>query len=91
MNGDPKPAVENIKKHLRIYPLAQAANPPAMKFVNVSGKAFNTIHANDFRFYEEVNQVVQEEPSERDRPGDAGPARRPSASRRASPSRPMRG
>jgi hypothetical protein len=35
-----------------------------MKFVNVSGKAFNTIHANDFHFYEEVNQIVQEEPSE---------------------------
>ena len=33
---------------LRIYPLAQAAKPPATNFVNVSGKAFNTIHAMDF-------------------------------------------
>ena len=42
VNDDPKPGVENIKAHLRIYPLAKAANPPATTFVNVSGKAFNT-------------------------------------------------
>ena len=30
-----------------------------MKFINVSGKEFNTIHANDFHFYEEVNAIVQ--------------------------------
>ena len=64
VNGDPKPGVDSIKQHLRIYPLAQAANPPATNFVNVSGKAFNTIHAMDFSFFEEVNEVVQEEPSD---------------------------
>ncbi len=63
VNGDPKPAVEGIKQHLRIYPLAQAANPPATNFINVSGKAFNTIHSTDYSFYEEVNEVVQEEPN----------------------------
>jgi len=35
-----------------------------MKFVNISGRAFNTIHASDFSFFEEVNHVVQEEPTE---------------------------
>lgn len=60
---DPKPGTDNIKKHLRIYPLALAANPPATTFVNVSGKSFNTIHAMDFSFFEEVNDVVQEEPA----------------------------
>jgi hypothetical protein len=64
VNGDPKPGVDSIKKHLRIYPLSQAANPPATKFVNVSGKSYNTIHAMDFSYYDEVNEVVQEEPSE---------------------------
>jgi hypothetical protein len=64
VNGDPKPGVDNIKQRLRIYPLAQAANPPATAFVNVSGKAFNTIHAMDFSYFEEVNEVVQEEPSD---------------------------
>ena len=64
VNGDPKPAVESFKKHLRLYPLAQAKNPPATKFINTSGRAFNTIHANNFKFYEEVNHIVQEEPTE---------------------------
>ncbi len=64
VNGDPKPGVDNIEKNLRIYPLAQAANPPKTNFFNVSGKSFNTIHSMDFSFFEEVNQVVQEEPNE---------------------------
>jgi hypothetical protein len=64
VNGDPKPGVESIKQHVRIYPLSQAANPPPMNFVNVSGKAFNTIHSMDFTFFEEVNEVVQQEPNE---------------------------
>ena len=64
VNGDPRPAVDSIKQHLRIYPLAQASKPPATNFVNVSGKAFNTIHAMDFSYFEEVNEVVQEESSD---------------------------
>jgi hypothetical protein len=63
-DGSPAPAVASIKKNLRIYPLAKAANPPAMKFVNGSGKYFNTIHSLDYSFFEEVNEVVQEEPAE---------------------------
>jgi hypothetical protein len=35
-----------------------------MKFINVSGKEFNTIVANTFKFYEDVNSVVQYEPNE---------------------------
>lgn len=64
VNGDPKPAVDSFKKHLRIYPLAQAKNPPATKFINASGVPFNTIHANNYKFFEEVNNIVQEEPIE---------------------------
>jgi len=63
VNGDPAPAVENFKQHARIYPLAEAAHPPEQKFVNLSGKAFNTIHANNSHFYEEVAQIVAEEPN----------------------------
>ena len=61
-DGDPKPAVANLKAHTRIYPLAQRKAPPATKFVNLSGRSFNTIHANDLSFYEEVDAVLQEEP-----------------------------
>ena len=64
VNGDPKPGVDAIKQQLRIYPLADAAKPPATNFINVSGKAFNTIHAMDASFFEEVNEVVQEEPAD---------------------------
>jgi hypothetical protein len=64
VNGGTKPAVEATKKMAKVYPLAQATNPPPMKFINVSGKAFNTIHANDFTFFEEINHVVQEEPND---------------------------
>jgi hypothetical protein len=64
VNGDLKPAVEGIRKNLRIYPLAQAKNPPETKFINGSGVELNTVHANDFTYFEELNEVVQEEPSE---------------------------
>jgi hypothetical protein len=64
VNGSTKPAVEATKKFAKAYLLAQAKNPPPMKFINVSGKAFNTIHANNFTFFEEVNHVVQEEPND---------------------------
>jgi hypothetical protein len=63
VNGDPRPAVENTTRFAKVYPLAQAANPPAMKFVDVSGVPFNTIHANDFSFFEEIDHLVQEEPA----------------------------
>jgi hypothetical protein len=63
-NGSTKKAVSNTKKYYRAYSLSDAENPPPMKFINVSGKEFNTIHANDFHFYEEVNAIVQYEPNE---------------------------
>jgi len=64
VDGDLKPGVESIKKNLRIYPLAQARNPPQTKFINGSGVELNTVHANDFTYFEELNQIVQDEPSE---------------------------
>jgi hypothetical protein len=64
VNGDIKPAVESLKKNLRIYPLTQSKNPPETKFINGSGVELNTVHSNDFGFFEELNEVVQEEPSE---------------------------
>ena len=62
VNGDLRPAVENTKKHFRVYPLTRAANPPAMNFVNISGQYFNTIPATDASYFEQVASVVQEEP-----------------------------
>ncbi|MEE4178245.1 MAG: DUF1254 domain-containing protein [Bacteroides sp.] len=62
--GDMKTAIDYAKNNYRAYPLKMAANPPAMNFVDFSGKYVNTVHSNDFSFYNEVNQVIQEEPLE---------------------------
>jgi len=55
-------AADLVKDNLRIYPLAMKDNPPPMEFISGSGKAFNTIHANDYSFYEHLNEVIQKEP-----------------------------
>lgn len=62
-DGSPKPAVMSTKETFKIYPLSRKDNPPAMNFVNVSGKEFNTIHKMDERIYDEINDVIQSEPS----------------------------
>jgi hypothetical protein len=59
-----KPAVENITSGLKVYPLKDAANPDPTEFVDVSGKAFNTVFPNDLDYFERLNQIVQEEPLE---------------------------
>jgi hypothetical protein len=63
-NGDVAAVVRNIKENARMYPLSAAGNPPAQKFVNISGKQLNTVHSNNFHFYEELNAVVQHEPAD---------------------------
>jgi hypothetical protein len=60
--GDPKPGVDRVKDTLRVYPLSQASNLPAVKFVDISGKAFNTISPGDYSLFEFVNRVIQDEP-----------------------------
>jgi hypothetical protein len=62
--GDVAGAVANLKSRAAIFPLSQATNPPPTSFVNISGIKFNTISANDFSFYEELNAVVQNEPAD---------------------------
>ena len=54
------PAIKSTK----IYPLAQADSPDENVFLNIAELAFNTVHANDFSFYEELDELVQEEPVE---------------------------
>lgn len=62
--GDIAAAVAGVKAKAAVFPLSRVANPPATTFVNVSGVKFNTISANDFSFYEELNAVVQHEPAD---------------------------
>jgi hypothetical protein len=51
-------------KETRVYPLSEAAGPSENVFVNIAEPVFNTVHANDFSFYEEIDELVQEEPIE---------------------------
>lgn len=62
--GDIAGAVKQVKDHARVFPLTAADNPTEMLFVNTSGLKFNTVHANDFKFYEEINEVIQHEPGD---------------------------
>ena len=55
-------AARNVKNNLRIYPLRRRRNRPKMEFISGSGKAFNTVHANDYTFYEHLDEVIQSEP-----------------------------
>jgi hypothetical protein len=64
VHGDPKPGVDLVKKFTKIYPLGLKGMPPQLKFVDLSGKPFNTVAPADYTSWELLNQLVQEEPSE---------------------------
>ena len=86
IDGDLAKTVAHVNQHWRLYPLKEAASSREPHFVDLSGMQYNTIHANDFSFYEELNAVVRPNrpmPSTRNW-SDCGPR---SVSRRASPSR----
>ena len=57
-------AVKNVKDNLKVYPLSKKDNPPKMEFFSGSGFSYNTIHSNDYTFYEHLNHLIQGEPLE---------------------------
>jgi hypothetical protein len=72
VDGSTKPGVESVKKHLKIYQLADAANPPPIKFANASGVPANFVAPGDYSFWILLNQVIQEEPPEGSDPTTLG-------------------
>lgn len=64
VDGKPDAATAMFKQGLKVYPLSQKSNPPAMQFISGSRKSWNTIHANNFEFYEELHTVIEREPVE---------------------------
>jgi hypothetical protein len=64
VDGDPKPGVDMVKKTMKIYRLSEAASPPKLNFVNMSGKPFNMVAPADYRFWGLLHKVVQDEPTE---------------------------
>ena len=72
VDGSTKPGVELVKKHLKIYQLSEATNPPAIKFANASGVPANFVAPGDYAFWELLNKVIQEEPTEGSDPTTLG-------------------
>jgi hypothetical protein len=55
-------------KRLKVYPLAQAANPPPTVFTDAMEVLFDSTIPYDLRFFESLDRIVQSEPwLERDR------------------------
>ncbi|MBA8840935.1 DUF1254 domain-containing protein [Ochrobactrum sp. RH2CCR150] len=63
VDGKPDAAVASFKNGLKVYPLAKRDTPPAMEFIDGSRKSWNTIHANNFNFFEELHTVIEREPT----------------------------
>jgi hypothetical protein len=66
-DGDLAATVRHVKEGAAVFPLhatTESGEPPRTAFVDASGLRFNTIGANDIRFYDELNQVVQAEPAD---------------------------
>jgi hypothetical protein len=59
-NGIEK-AVKMIGENLKIYPLVEKDNAKKMELVDISGLDFNTVHTNDFSFYEHIAEWINEE------------------------------
>ena len=62
VDGKPDAASKMFREGVKVYPLSKAGGPPAMQFINGSKVPYNTIHANDFEFYRELDHVIQKEP-----------------------------
>ncbi len=49
-------------KRLKVYPLSQAAAPPATRFTDVQGVDFDSTIRYDASFFEHLDRIVQSEP-----------------------------
>ena len=67
-DGDAGPGLQNIKDNFKLYPLGKTASASKVKYHDISMKYLNTIHASDVSYFDEINKVVQEEPSESQSP-----------------------
>ncbi len=61
VDGKPDKAV-GLMKTTRIYPLAQAAYPPAMTFVNGSHQEIDTIFSDSDQFFDDLAWLIEHEP-----------------------------
>ncbi|TIN22701.1 DUF1254 domain-containing protein [Mesorhizobium sp.] len=57
-----KQAVDYGLAGIKLYPLSQAADPPATHFVDVRGKEFDSTIRYDLSFFESLDRIMQYEP-----------------------------
>lgn len=62
--GDTSSTVMQILEGLKVYPLAVADSPPSTDVINGSGNVANMVLANGLSFYEDINDLVQAEPTD---------------------------
>ncbi len=67
-DGDAAPGLKSIKDNFKLYPLGKSAADSKVTYHDISMKFLNTIHASDVRYFEEINNIVQEEPVESQSP-----------------------
>jgi hypothetical protein len=51
-----------LVKQMRLYPLAQAGNPPPSRHIDIAGQLFDGIVRMDDSFYDSLARMVDEEP-----------------------------
>jgi hypothetical protein len=61
VDGRPDQAVA-LMKTTRVYPLAQAASPPAMTFVNGSHREIDTLFSDSGQFFDDLAGMIAREP-----------------------------
>ncbi len=49
-------------KRVKVYPLAQAADPPATTFIDAAGAVYDSTIPYDLRFFQSLDRFVQREP-----------------------------
>jgi hypothetical protein len=63
VNGKTDQAV-GLMKQIKVYPLAKVLAPSPMEFMNGSGHDIDTVFPDNFRFFELLAMLVNEEPAE---------------------------
>src|SRR5262245_36869073 len=59
--GDAQVGIDNLRG-TAIIPLSAMAEPPATPITDISGKAVDTIHPTDIRYFEDLAEIIDYEP-----------------------------
>jgi len=69
VDGKPDQAV-TLMKTMKLYPLAQTANPAAMTFLDLSARPIDTVFPDSYAFFEALAMIVEQEPVDAISPSD---------------------